>query len=192
MVLRTGPRPATTIFVSGTIGDAALGLRLRLRSARHGPENFDACSSAHYLLERYLRPQPRLALAACAAAHARPRWTCPTVLSAISPRCAGLAASRRAVDLDRVPLSDAARAAVRPIRSCCEPAGDGRRRLRNSLHGAAHGVSAASEKQAARVGVPIGVDSIGQVGPARRICWPSGWVYRKTLLAIVRFDAAHF
>src|SRR5580692_136815 len=55
---RSGARAGDAIYVTGTIGDAALGLRLRLGQ---GP----SLAKAHrdFLLDRYLLPQPRMALA---------------------------------------------------------------------------------------------------------------------------------
>ena len=47
------------MFVSGTIGDAALGLRIRLGTLDAMP----AGGSADHLLDRYLHPQPRVELA---------------------------------------------------------------------------------------------------------------------------------
>lgn len=55
---RTQAEPGDLVYVTGTIGDAALGLQLRLG---RGPDLAEA-DRAH-LQERYLRPQPRLALA---------------------------------------------------------------------------------------------------------------------------------
>jgi thiamine-monophosphate kinase len=59
MPMRTGARPGDVIFVSGTIGDAALGLKLRLGQ---GPKLDEA--HRDYLIGRYLKPEPRLGLAA--------------------------------------------------------------------------------------------------------------------------------
>jgi thiamine-monophosphate kinase len=56
MVLRSGARPGDAIMVSGTIGDAALALRIR-RGA------FGRPIGGKMLLDRYLRPEPRVSLA---------------------------------------------------------------------------------------------------------------------------------
>jgi thiamine-monophosphate kinase len=59
IVRRSGARPGDLVFVSGTIGDAALGLRVRQGTIDAMP----AGKSADHLLDRYLYPQPRLELA---------------------------------------------------------------------------------------------------------------------------------
>ncbi len=69
MVRRGTARPGDVLFVSGTLGDAALGLALR-----KGPDLAKAWGlspeeDAH-LRRRYLRPEPRLALAPALRAHA--------------------------------------------------------------------------------------------------------------------------
>ena len=55
MVHRSGARPGDLVYVSGTVGDAALGLALR----GGGPDG----EGAAYLVDRYLHPQPRVELA---------------------------------------------------------------------------------------------------------------------------------
>lgn len=53
---RAGARPGDGVYVSGTLGDGALGLRLL-------KENLDASADARaFLLQRYQLPEPRLAL----------------------------------------------------------------------------------------------------------------------------------
>jgi thiamine-monophosphate kinase len=59
IVRRAGAKPGDIVFVSGTIGDAALGLRIRLGTLDAMP----AGGSADHLLDRYLHPQPRVELA---------------------------------------------------------------------------------------------------------------------------------
>lgn len=66
MVRRSGARVGDILFVSGTIGDAALGLRLRLGTIDAAP----AGAAAAHLLDRYLHPQPRLCLADLLRRHA--------------------------------------------------------------------------------------------------------------------------
>jgi thiamine-monophosphate kinase len=109
MVRRQGGEAGDLLFVTGTIGDAALGLKLRLEPAapwaRALPE-----AARTFLLDRYLRPQPRLGLApallACASA-------AMDVSDGLVGDCDKLAARLgRIVDVAAVPLSPAARAAI--------------------------------------------------------------------------------
>lgn len=111
MVRRGGARAGEVIVVTGTIGDAALGLQLRLDpalSARLGLSDADR----DHLLDRYLLPQPRGVLA---------RWVAELASGGmdISDGLVGdlgkmAAASGVAIDIDpaRVPLSVAAKAAI--------------------------------------------------------------------------------
>jgi thiamine-monophosphate kinase len=62
MVRRAGARPGDRIMVTGTIGDAALGLVLRKDPAAAERWKLDAAMRQH-LLNRYLVPQPRNAIA---------------------------------------------------------------------------------------------------------------------------------
>lgn len=52
LVYRKGARPGDDLYVTGTLGDAALGLRILLRG---GP-----CGEAKGLVDRHLNPTPRL------------------------------------------------------------------------------------------------------------------------------------
>jgi len=60
-ILRSGARDGDRVFVSGTIGDAALGLRLVKGMAETWQEALDR-DALDYLRQRYDLPQPRLDL----------------------------------------------------------------------------------------------------------------------------------
>lgn len=113
MVRRGAVAAGDALFVSGTIGDAALGLRLRLRAPDdlRWIEALDAADAA-FLMERYLLPQPRLALRAALREHARAAMDVSDGLAgdlAKMLRLTGLAAD---VALADVPLSAPARRAL--------------------------------------------------------------------------------
>lgn len=62
MVRRATAQPGDLLFVSGTLGDSALGLRLRQQTGLAAAWGLDA-RQADALVARYLRPDPPLALA---------------------------------------------------------------------------------------------------------------------------------
>ncbi len=62
MVRRTSGRPGLTLAATGTIGDAALGLRLRLEPDAAWARKLGDAARAH-LADRYLHPRPRNAVA---------------------------------------------------------------------------------------------------------------------------------
>ncbi|MFQ5783843.1 MAG: thiamine-phosphate kinase [Alphaproteobacteria bacterium] len=104
---RAGARPGDGIFVSGTLGDAALGLR----ALRGELPDVDASGRAT-LIGRYRLPQPRLALghALRGAAHAAIDISDGPVadLDHIC-RCSGVGAE---IDVARIPLSPAVKSAL--------------------------------------------------------------------------------
>jgi len=97
---RAGARPGDALFVSGTIGDAALGLRLA------GEE---AGAEAAFLIERYRLPRPRLALGRALVGLASAALDISDGLIADIGHLARASGVRAVVRRDQVPLSEAAR-----------------------------------------------------------------------------------
>jgi thiamine-monophosphate kinase len=107
MVRRAGARPGDRIFVTGSIGDAALGLAMR-----NGRNWTISDAQRQYLMTRYLLPQPRNALADAVRSHATAAIDISDGLAgdlAKLCRVSGVAAN---VEVPLVPLSDAARAVL--------------------------------------------------------------------------------
>jgi len=107
MAARAGVRPGDRLYVSGTIGDAALGLRLRLG---RGPALDEA--SRRHLLERYLLPLPRLALAPAMQRYAHGGMDVSDGFVGDLTKMLRVSGVTAHVELARLPLSDAARAAI--------------------------------------------------------------------------------
>ena len=111
MLRRETARPGDRLYVSGTIGDAALGLRLRLgKAADKGWVASLGEGERRHLVERYLLPQPRLALRDALRAHASAAMD---ISDGLVGDCRKLLGGVGAcVDLASLPLSPAARAAI--------------------------------------------------------------------------------
>jgi thiamine-monophosphate kinase len=111
MVPRSGAKAGDVVLVSGTIGDGALGLKV------HGPDRpawvvaLGEADRAH-LADRYLHPHPRLALAAALQAHASAAMDISDGLVGDLAKLAAASKASAEIDLDAVPLSVAARAAI--------------------------------------------------------------------------------
>ncbi|MDE3174540.1 MAG: thiamine-phosphate kinase [Pseudomonadota bacterium] len=104
MPVRTQARPGDLLFVTGTIGDAALGLALR----RGGGPALAERHRAH-LIDRYLLPQPRLGLAA-ALRHADAAMDVSDGLVGDLAKMLRASEAGGELDLREAPLSEAARA----------------------------------------------------------------------------------
>lgn len=97
---RSGARPGDTVFVSGTIGDAGLGLAIAKGEAPH----------EKYLLGRYRRPEPRLALGATLLGKATAAMDVSDGLLIDAGRLAAASGVALRIDLRALPLSEPARA----------------------------------------------------------------------------------
>lgn len=111
VVRRGGVCPGDVIFATGTIGDAALGLRLRLDPGLGDRLGLDEAHRRH-LLERYLLPQPRTAAATAVREHASGAMDVSDGLVGDLAKMAAASGVHIQIEADRVPLSDAARSAV--------------------------------------------------------------------------------
>lgn len=110
MVARTGARPGDRILVSGTIGDAALGLAARRDPAAAWLAAVGEGRS--HLHERFLRPQPRNALAAALRRHASGGMDVSDGFVGDLTKMMRVSGCGARVAVESVPLSAAARAAV--------------------------------------------------------------------------------
>jgi thiamine-monophosphate kinase len=111
MVRRAGAAPGDRVVVTGTVGDAALGLKLR-RDPALGQRWGLARNQEDHLKDRYLVPQPRNAIAEVLRAHASAAMDVSDGLAGDLVklcRASGVAAEIECAD---VPLSEAARAAM--------------------------------------------------------------------------------
>lgn len=111
MVLREGARVGDGLYVSGTIGDAAFGLRLR----RDDPAaaGWPLSRSQRLALEqRYLRPQPRLGLCEALLAHATAAMDISDGLAIDGSRLCAASSLAARIDTAAVPLSEAAQALI--------------------------------------------------------------------------------
>ena len=111
MVRRASAKRGDIVAVTGTIGDAALGVLIHRDADLAKKWRLSSAASEH-LQQRYLLPQPRNALADALRAHASAAMDVSDGLAgdlAKLCRASGLAAE---IEVAAVPLSDAARAAL--------------------------------------------------------------------------------
>ena len=111
MVHRSTVRPGDHIVVTGTIGDAAIGLQLRRDPALARRWGL-ADAAAARLEDRYLLPQPRNALADAILHNASAAIDVSDGLAGDLAKLCHASSVAADIDVARVPLSDAARAAI--------------------------------------------------------------------------------
>jgi thiamine-monophosphate kinase len=111
MVRRGGARAGDCVVVTGTIGDAALGVMLRQDPAAAKRWGLDRRMREH-LLGRYLVPEPRNALAEALRRRANGGMDISDGLAGDLAKMCRASRVDAAIDVARVPLSGAARAAL--------------------------------------------------------------------------------
>jgi thiamine-monophosphate kinase len=120
MLRRYGAQPGDRLFVSGTIGDAALGLMLRREA--HAGERWRLTQDQHdELNRRYLVPQPRMAIADLLGSHASSAMDVSDGLAGDLAKLCRVSRVDGIIEIARVPLSQPARAALAREPALIEP-----------------------------------------------------------------------
>lgn len=120
MVQRRGAKPGDVLIVSGSIGDAVLGLRLRREPDNPIFAKLDSEAKA-YLASRYLVPQPRSALAPALLEYASAAIDISDGLAGDVAKLALASGAAAHIEAKRVPLSPPARTVLSIEPSLLEP-----------------------------------------------------------------------
>ena len=107
MVRRAGAKPGNLVFITGSIGDAALGLALRQGANWKLSE-----AERDHLLSRYRLPRVRLGMAEILRTHASAAMDVSDGLAGDLAKLCRVSQVATDIDVARVPLSDAAKAVI--------------------------------------------------------------------------------
>ena len=133
MVHRSGAKPGDRVMVTGTIGDAALGLAVLKGGKVHAAAS-DATARA-FLVGRYRVPQPRVKFVGVVCANMpAPQWMYPTDLAGDLAKLCGVSGVSAVIDLESIPLVRCCKGSA--VAADCRYRNADRRwrRLRNPVH----------------------------------------------------------
>ncbi len=111
MIHRSGAKPGDHVVVTGTIGDAALGLDI-LKRGRVAAALAGDTASRDMLVGRYRVPQPRNALASAIRAHAHAAMDVSDGLAGDLAKLCAASGVSAVIDLKSIPLSGPVSAAL--------------------------------------------------------------------------------
>jgi thiamine-monophosphate kinase len=106
MIHRSGAKPGERVMVTGTIGDAALGLAILHGGKVHAAASDKAAREA--LIGRYRVPQPRVAMAEIVRDYASAAMDVSDGLAGDLTKLCGVSGVSAVIDLASIPLSGAA------------------------------------------------------------------------------------
>ena len=112
MIHRSGARPGDHVVVTGTIGDAALGLDI-LRKGRVATALANDTTSRDMLVGRYRMPEPRNALASAIRAHAHAAMDVSDGLAGDLAKLCAASTVSATIELAAIPLSKGASTALK-------------------------------------------------------------------------------
>jgi thiamine-monophosphate kinase len=107
MVHRSGAKPGDRVVVTGTIGDATLGLAI-LKAGNVADATANDAAARNLLVGRYRVPQPRNALAEIVRDHASAAMDVSDGLAGDLAKLCGVSGVSAVIDMESIPLSDPA------------------------------------------------------------------------------------